>query len=95
MNLRKLAQGQECQMRIPHVPCSSPETVVLAHIRRAGIAGVGQKPPDLCGFYCCSAHHDIVDGRKVAANLTRVEIDQAILFALLRTLVIVSKELNL
>lgn len=94
MNLRKFAQGQECQMRIPFVPCSSPETVVLAHIRRAGIAGMGQKPPDICGFFACQAHHDIADGRKMAANLTKLEIDQAILFALLRTLVIVSKELG-
>lgn len=29
------------------------------------------------------------------ANLTKLEIDQAILFALLRTLVVVSKELRL
>lgn len=93
--LRKLARGQECQVRIPHVPCSAPETVVLAHIRRAGIAGVGQKPPDLCAIFCCSAHHDLIDGRKMFANLTKLEIDQAILFALLRTLVVVSKELRL
>lgn len=93
--LRKLAAGQACQVRIPHVPCSGPDTVVLAHIRRAGIAGVGQKPPDLCGVYSCAAHHDVIDGRVMLANLTKLEIDQAILFALLRTLVIVSNELKL
>lgn len=92
--LRKLAEGQSCQVRIPYVPCSSQETVVLCHVRRAGTAGIGQKPPDLCGIYACSAHHDIVDGRKMLANLTKLEIDQAIFFALLRTLVIVSKELK-
>lgn len=95
MNLRQFAAGQECQVRIPYVPCSSPETVVLAHIRRAGIAGMGQKPPDLCAIFACAAHHDVIDGRRMLANFTKLDVDQAILFALLRTLVIVSKELKL
>jgi hypothetical protein len=68
---------------------------VLAHIRRANIAGVGQKPPDLCGVYACANCHSLIDGRTMLVNLTQMEINQAILYALLRTLVIVSKDLKL
>lgn len=94
MNLRKLAQGQHCQVRLPGC-LHSPETVVLAHVRRGGTAGVGQKPPDLCGVYACAACHDLIDGRKFVANLSREEIDGYLLPALCRTLAIVSKELVL
>lgn len=92
--LRKLARGQACTARLPGCLGDS-ETVVLCHIRRGNIAGIGQKPPDLCGFFGCMACHSLADGRQHMANLSRLEIDQAILFALLRTLVIVSGELKL
>lgn len=59
-NLRKLAQGRECQIRIPGVCNGNPETVVLCHL---GGAGMGRKHPDLLGAYGCSACHDAVDGR--------------------------------
>jgi hypothetical protein len=94
MNLRKLAQGQSCQVRLPGCLYSS-ETVVLAHLRRGGTAGAGQKPPDLCGVYACAACHDLIDGRKFVANLSREDIDVALLPALCRTLAIVSRELGL
>lgn len=92
--LRKLAEGQPCAVRF-HGCDGGGETTVLAHIRRAGIAGVGQKPPDLCGVYACAPCHSLIDGRTSLANVSRLEIDQGILFALLRTLVVVSKELRL
>jgi hypothetical protein len=90
MNLRELARGQDCQVRLPGCLYNS-ETVVLAHIRRGGTAGVGQKPPDLCGVYACAKCHDLMDGRNHAANLTRQEIDVAVLAGLCRTLAIVSR----
>lgn len=91
--LRALAREKPCCVRLPGCD-GGGETTVLAHIRRAGIAGVGQKPPDLCGVYACAPCHSLIDGRTSLANVSRLEIDQGILFALLRTLVIVSKELN-
>lgn len=94
MNLRKLAQGQSCQVRLPGCLFGS-ETVVLAHVRRGGTAGVGQKPPDLCGVYACANCHDLIDSRKFIANLSKAEIDVYILGGLCRTLAIVSKELEL
>ena len=62
-SLRTLAQGQPCMVRIPGVCNGNPETTVLAHIRRGNVAGMGQKPPDLCGVWACSSCHDAMDGR--------------------------------
>lgn len=62
-SLRTLAQGQPCMVRIPGVCNGNPETTVLAHIRRGNVAGMGQKPPDLCGVWACSSCHDVMDGR--------------------------------
>lgn len=92
--LRELAKGQSCSVRLPgclHVS----ETVVLAHIRRANVAGMGQKPPDLCACFACLKCHDVIDGRVSLASMSRPELDQYILYALLRTLVIVGETLKL
>lgn len=60
-NLRKLAKGQECQVRIPGVCNFNSETTVLAHIRMPGITGTGMKAPDLLGAWCCSACHQATE----------------------------------
>ena len=62
MNLRDLARGKPCMVRLPC--CNgNPETTVFAHYRLAGTCGVGLKPPDELGAYACSACHDEVDRR--------------------------------
>lgn len=63
MNLRKLARGKACQVRIPAVCNHDRATTVLAHYRLAGLSGMGQKPDDRIGAWCCSACHDVLDGR--------------------------------
>ena len=63
MNLRKLARGQECQIRVPFVCNHNAETTVLAHYRLAGTCGAGMKPDDEQAAWACSACHDAVDGR--------------------------------
>lgn len=93
VNLRKLARGQPCLVRLPGCD-GGGETTVLAHIRRANVAGVGQKPPDLCGVYACARCHDLIDGRSHAANLGKADIDHALFYGLLRTLAIVSREMD-
>lgn len=60
-NLKKLARGQECQVRIPGVCNFNSETTVLAHIRMPGITGAGMKAPDLLGAWCCSACHQATE----------------------------------
>ena len=63
MNLRKLAKGQACQVRLPG--CNfDRSTTILAHYRLAGYAGAGMQPDDFAfGAWCCSACHDLIDGR--------------------------------
>ena len=91
MNLRTFAKGKDCQVRIPGVCNFDPATTVLAHIRRGGVAGVGQKPPDLCGVHACSSCHDALDGR---SGPMKEASDTDILEALCRTLALVSKEIK-
>lgn len=62
MNLRKAAKGRACTVRLPCCNHNS-ETVVLAHIRLAGVSGMGMKAPDLLGAWACSACHDAIDRR--------------------------------
>lgn len=63
MNLRKEARGRGCTVRLPGVCNHNSETVVLAHIRMAGVSGMGMKADDLLGAWACSACHDTVDRR--------------------------------
>ena len=64
MNLRKLAEGRECQIRIPEVCNGDKDTTVLAHYRLIGVSGMGMKSPDLIGAWACSNCHDAVDRRR-------------------------------
>ena len=84
--LRQSAKGQDCHLRIPGVCNGNPETTVLAHIRRGNVAGIGQKPPDVCGVFSCSDCHDAVDRRTFMGSYTISEIDSYILEGHLRTL---------
>lgn len=60
-DLRKLARGKPCLIRLPSVCNGNRETTVLAHVRLPGISGMGLKAPDLLGSYACSACHVWVD----------------------------------
>jgi hypothetical protein len=62
-DLRTFAKDKPCMVRIPDLCNRNPETTVLAHIRRASTAGVGQKPPDTCAVWACHACHDEIDRR--------------------------------
>jgi hypothetical protein len=102
MNLRKLAKGRECQVRIPLVCNHDDSTVVLAHFRRGGVAGTGQKPPDLCGAWACSACHDEIDGRTrgliqqgYPEEEAKFMIVSAMLDGLNRTLAALSREIGI
>jgi hypothetical protein len=59
----KSAKGQQCQVRIPGVCNHDPETTVFAHLNGGGM---GMKRADIHGAYCCSACHDVLDGRNRA-----------------------------
>lgn len=84
MNLRKFARGKPCMVRIPRVCNGDHDTTVLAHIRMPGITGVGLKAPDLLGAWCCSACHDVVDGR-VKSEFLSSQVQLFLLQGVMRT----------
>ena len=56
--IRKSANGQECQVRIPFVCNYDPSTTVLAHLNGGGM---GAKKHDIFGAYACSKCHAHID----------------------------------
>ncbi len=62
-NIRDLARGRNCQIRLNDICNGDSATTVLAHYRLIGVSGIGMKSPDLCGAFACSACHDAVDRR--------------------------------
>jgi hypothetical protein len=64
-DLTKLARGEDCLIRVPHICCGNPERVVLCHVKLIGISGYGLKSPDALAAYGCGPCHDYVDGRVI------------------------------
>lgn len=74
-NLRKIAEGKACLLRLAGCsPGPGNETVVLAHLRRGGIAGTSQKPCDFAAIPMCHYCHSIYDGRAKSAH-SRAQLD--------------------
>lgn len=92
--LRKFAEGQPCLVRLPGCD-GGGATTVLAHIRRGGVAGMGQKPPDVCGVWACFRCHQIIDKREFLPGMSQAELDTYILEGLCRTLSAISRILKL
>ena len=85
MKLRKAAQGRECMVRLPGICNHNPETTVLAHVRLAGVSGMGIKADDLLGAWACSACHDAID-RRSNMDLDRDYVRLAHLEGVVRTI---------
>jgi hypothetical protein len=83
-NLRNLARGQDCLIRVPGYCLFMPETVVLCHYRLMGVSGAGMKSPDLLGAYGCAACHAVVDGQQ-DSHFTRDECRLMLAEAIFRT----------
>ena len=94
MNLRKLAKGRDCMIRIDGICNFNPETTVLAHYRMAGLCGIGNKPNNLQGSWACSACHDACDGRTKTAY-SRDELRLMHLEGVMRTIDILVREFGL
>lgn len=90
MNLRALARGKPCMVRLDGC-LGGTETTVLAHYRLAGTCGMGMKPPNLLGAWCCASCHDIVDGRK-RCDLTREQIRLYHSEGVMRTLAAIERD---
>jgi len=91
MNLRKQAKGRDCTVRLQGICNHNPETTVLAHIRMAGLSGMGMKADDLLGAWACSNCHDAID-RRSNTDLDRDYVRLAHLEGMARTITILRKE---
>ena len=70
------ARNEQCTVRLPMVCNHNPETTVFAHINGVRFGhGVGIKTN--FGAYCCSACHDVLDGRVRVKHLLKEEIKLA------------------
>jgi Protein of unknown function (DUF1364) len=76
--LRDAAKDQDCMVRIPGICNRNSQTTVLAHYRLSGTCGMGMKPIDLAGAWCCSDCHDAIDGRsKTSFERTTLDLMHA------------------
>lgn len=92
MSLRKEAKGRGCMVRLPGICNFNSETVVLCHVRLAGVSGMGMKSPDLIGAWACSACHDEIDGRTHKSGLSHDELRLAHYDGMARTIAQLDKE---
>ncbi len=90
-DLRKLARGRDCTVRLPGICNGNRETAVLAHYRLVGVSGLGMKSPDIFGAYACSSCHDAID-RRAHLDLDRDYVRLAHLEAIIRTQAILIRE---
>jgi len=90
-DLRKLARGQPCMVRLPGCD-GGGETTVLAHLRMPGYCGTGIKPDDLAfGAHCCGPCHAKIDGRE-KCGLTHEQLHSAHADGCLRTVAKLRKD---
>lgn len=78
-------------VRLPGVCNHNPETTVLAHVRLAGVSGMGMKADDLLGAWACSSCHDAID-RRGHLDLDRDYVRLVHLEGMVRTIAILRKE---
>lgn len=79
-DLRQLARGKPCYLRLNPFCSGSREETVLAHIRRGHTAGGGMKPADINGCPVCARCHAVYDGENQRIY-TRTELDAEMLRA--------------
>ena len=76
--IRRAARGQDCTLRL--AVCNfDPDTTVLCHSNFLSDGkGMGLKAPDTAAAFCCSACHDVLDGRRPRpAELSLVGLEAA------------------
>ena len=93
VNLRKEARGRPCQVRLPGCD-GGGETTVLAHYRMPGLCGVGMKPDDAIGAWCCASCHDLVDYRVKGwtKQMSSIDLKHAHAEGVMRTIAALRKE---
>lgn len=67
------ARGEDCTVMLFPYCNQNPETTVFAHAPSID-KGMGIKSPDHWGAYACSTCHDIIDGKRRADDIAKIEI---------------------
>ncbi|RUR26823.1 DUF1364 domain-containing protein [Vreelandella andesensis] len=62
-HVRQAAKGEHCTLQIVGACSGGTETTVLAHLPDES-HGMSRKADDLSAAFCCSACHDVLDGRR-------------------------------
>lgn len=73
MNLRALARGKPCMIRVPGVCNHNPDTTVLCHLRMAGVTGMSLKANDLLATWGCSDCHRYCDTHGIDGRTALLE----------------------
>jgi hypothetical protein len=91
--IRKSANGESCQVRIPGICRHDPAMTIWSHYRgSAGGKGMGIKSLDLAGAYCCTACDACYDGQtKRPEGLTKDDVDLMWLEGHIRSLVVLNE----
>ena len=93
-NLMQMAKHKPCLLRLPEI-CNGDRTTRGAHVRRALIAGGGQKPTDLALIWCCQSCADVTDNPTLRPQwMSSTQLDQHMLHGLCRTLAEVGKAIG-
>jgi len=91
-DLRAWARGKPCQLRLLDICNFDDETTVLHHVRRGGVAGMGQRPSDLCSILVCSNCHASLHG---TLGPMKEAPDTDIIDGMCRTSQMIGRELGL
>lgn len=80
--IRRSANGQPCQVRVPSICNGDSATTVLAHLNGGGM---GSKQHDIHAAFACAACHWWVDGGYTIEGATRSTRDLVHLQGVIRT----------
>ncbi len=94
MTLEDFARDQTCTVRVSGICKQDRLTTVLAHLRRAHMAGMSEKPSSLAAVHACFDCHNLIDNRDLSdrrkalrdAMIVSGTFDTTLLEALCRTL---------
>lgn len=93
-SIRDAARDEPCTVRIAGACNNDPATSVWSHFPGLdGDRGMGLKALDLCGAICCSACHDVVDGRAaLPAGASRASVMLDWFHGHMRSLVVLARK---
>jgi hypothetical protein len=83
--LRKAAEGEPCEIRVPGECRRDDQYTVLAHVRLIGLSGMSLKSDDMLAALGCDRCHDICDGRVPTLTYTYDQRRLMLLEAMART----------